>query len=217
MSDRPRVTRPKPERTDPIRNWSSLFGVTPGGDGQPAAGLGDVVSRSVDLGYRVVDEYIQQGQRAAQRVAGRSSGPDTMVSDLQDAAARMANLTSDFMRVWFEMMGLAAGSVPGSAFSSMMAAAGGAAPAAPASAPAPSSAAAAPTAALRVRVEIAAQQPVDVSIDLRPEAAAAELVPSALRSADPDLPALAAPLVTRDADDGAVHLRVSVPAAHPAG
>ena len=84
MSSDARIKRPTLERTQPIRQWSTLFeaagssaspsdpaqGAEPRREGGSA--LGDVVSRSVDLGYRVVDEYLRRGQAAAKRVGERS-------------------------------------------------------------------------------------------------------------------------------------------------
>src|SRR6185295_11430384 len=99
--DRPK--RPPLPRTNPIRTWTSLFGATPpapaNGDTPPPADgpadLGTVIARSVDLAYRVMDDYVQQGQRAAERVAGRAYGPDAWVTDAQDVTARVARYASD--------------------------------------------------------------------------------------------------------------------------
>lgn len=217
MSDGKRIRRPRPERTEPVRNWSTMFGGAPRPDDAPAAGMADVVQRSVDLAYRVVDEYVRQGQRAAQRLSGRGGGPETMASDVQDASAHLTRLASDGMRLWLEMLGVA------------MASAGGAGlvpPAPPAPAPgateaAPAAAAPAPTPATgeatRVRLEITTRQPVDVAVDLRPEAASAELVAHALRAADAEAPPLAGATFVRDADGGAVALRLAIPEAQPPG
>ena len=84
MSTKDRVTRPEPERTHPVRSWSTLFGA-PERDG----GRDDVVSRSVDLAYRVVDEYVRQGQKTAQRLSERSYAPEAMARDVQDLTTRL--------------------------------------------------------------------------------------------------------------------------------
>src|SRR5438128_6977170 len=97
MTTKKRVRRPEPDRTGPIRNWSALFGAPPArapedegaAEARPTS-LGEAVSRSVELGYRVVDEYVRQGQRAAQRLNDRSLGPETIARDVQDLTARMA-------------------------------------------------------------------------------------------------------------------------------
>ena len=72
---RERIKRPEPERTQPIRNWAGAFG--PPGEGSPpppgvpfrgppfAGPPRDPVSRGVEAGYRVIDEYLRQGQSVA--------------------------------------------------------------------------------------------------------------------------------------------------------
>ncbi|MEO6601419.1 MAG: hypothetical protein ABIQ16_16200, partial [Polyangiaceae bacterium] len=83
-----RIKRPPLPRSEPIRSWSTLFGApgeatgatanTPpfGIPGMPhipgipglngGAGLGpEAVRRGVEMGYRVVDEYMKQGASAA--------------------------------------------------------------------------------------------------------------------------------------------------------
>lgn len=83
-----RFKRPEPERTGPVRNWSTVFGPVPlspptphaapypgVGGGPPGAASAprgaapvDPVSRGVEAGYRVIDEYLRQGQAAARAV-----------------------------------------------------------------------------------------------------------------------------------------------------
>jgi len=77
-----RVKRPPLERSRPIRSWSTLFGVPsvdatvkssasgPAQQTDPPQSLNDVVSRSVSLGYQVVDEYIRQGHKAQKQWRG---------------------------------------------------------------------------------------------------------------------------------------------------
>ncbi|MFT3768299.1 MAG: hypothetical protein QM820_22850 [Minicystis sp.] len=83
---RERIKRPEPERTQPLRNWSGAFGspgqpgsasmppgqgVPPGFSGSvppypgPPGAARDPVSRGVEAGYRVIDEYLRQGQAVA--------------------------------------------------------------------------------------------------------------------------------------------------------
>src|SRR6516162_534153 len=66
MSARDRLRRPSLDRSAPVRRASTLFEPA-SADGENAGateGLAGVMSRSVELGYRVVDEYIRQGRRA---------------------------------------------------------------------------------------------------------------------------------------------------------
>jgi hypothetical protein len=210
MSTRNRVTRPEPERTLPIRSWSTLFGA-PEGDGERT----DVVSRSVDLAYRVVDEYIRQGQKAAQRLSERSYAPEAMARDVQELTTRMGQYASDFMALWFELVG--------------MAATGGAGRQAPArddavqpaaDRPSPRSDDAVPDALAvpaGVRIEVASTRPVEVQLDLRPEAAGARLLIHALRAVDPDKPRLTDVVLEAASANEPARLRIGVRDDQPGG
>lgn len=219
-----RIRRPEPSRTQPIRNVSTLYGAGPrpapegegaaasARDGAGVGSLGEAVSRSVELGYRVVDEYIRQGQRAAQRLNDRSLGPETITRDVQDLTARMAQYASDFFGVWFEMLELAtAGS------GARRAGAENGAPA-PASAPTPPRAPRDPSGErTRVRVEVTSTRPAEVSLDLIPDAAGRTLVVHALRAVDPEKPRLTDVVLEPGARGGPLTLRVRVPADQPPG
>src|SRR4029453_18205911 len=77
VSSSKRVKRPRLDRTRPMRSWSTLLGVpagtnrtSPAPEGRPQAG--DVIARSVELGYRVVDDYIREGRKGDGRRGARS-------------------------------------------------------------------------------------------------------------------------------------------------
>ncbi len=207
MSARERVTRPVPERTEPMRSWSSLFTApeaAPADGGRPAGG-DDMVSRAVSLGYRVVDEYIRQGERAARALGGGPNGPAG--GDVQDLTARMAQYAQDFLGLWMQLVELA---TAGSSLRRPVAQAegnGGVLPAAGAPAPSPSE-------PVRASIEVASARPIEVSLDLRPEAAGVPLVVHDLRAAAPDLPRLTG-VVLEPGDPP--RLRLRVPDDQPAG
>lgn len=110
MSDG-RVKRPALDRTRPIRSWSHALGSAatdglpeePGSSGsdRPAD---DPVSHAVDLGYRVIDQYMQQGQRAAERMRRGTYGVDALGEDMQDLAGRLVRYVSDFGSTWLEVL-----------------------------------------------------------------------------------------------------------------
>ena len=234
MSSSDHVKRPPLERIQPIRNWSTLFKgpVAHGGsaDAESATGAGtdhaslnDVVSRSVDLGYRVVDEYIRQGQKAAQRLNERSYGVQTMASDVQDLAMRMTQYASDFAAVWLQLVQLAAAgnSAPGAPR-----AAGGVDRATPEAAAVPTGdgavgragrAEATSPGATRVRIEVRSAQPTDMAVDIRPDGANRPLIVHALRAVDPDKPRLDGVRFEPGSEEAAACLRIDVPAGHPPG
>jgi hypothetical protein len=221
-----RIRRPEPSRTQPLRNLSTLLGASPrrapdgNGDAETSrdratGSLGEAVSRSVELGYRVVDEYIQQGQRAAQRMNDRSLGPETITRDVQDLTARMAQYASDFLGVWYEVLELA---TTGSGVRRAGKTEEHAAPAAPVSPPIPPRPRRdAPAERTRVRIEVTSARPAEVSLDLIPDASRRTLVVHALRAVDPDKPRLAEVRLEPGAPDEPLTLRIRIPADQPPG
>ncbi len=227
MNPRERVKRPRLDRTRPVRSWSTLLGVSaptdhPAAERGSQAQPGDVIARSVELGYRVVDDYIRQGRRAAERLGERSYGPEALTGDVQELGARMMRYASDFMGIWIQLMGVAM--------------AGGPASRAAAPPPGPPPAAAetmgrdgraaardeAPSGKrapehIRVRIEVASLWPTEVWLDLRPEAAHVPVVVHALRAIDPEIPRLdEVSFANGPAADPPI-LRVRIPPSQPPG
>ncbi len=212
MNDRERIKRPGLERTRPIRRWS-LFGTGDpaawgAGNGGSDPPLSDVISRSVDIGYRVVDDYIRQGQKAAERMSRRAYGPEAFTSDAQEVGARMMKYASDLFAAWFEFMELTMAGGAARAVTTP----GAAPPAAPAErAPAPS------TDHTRVKIELASPWPSEISLDLRPDTTRLPLVVHALRAVDPDKPRIDDVSFTPDSADEPATLRIRIPLIQPAG
>jgi hypothetical protein len=105
-----RARKPPLPRTTPIRSWSTLFdsnqATPPNGapEKTPAGGgAGDAVQRGVELGYRVLDNYMRQGAAAAGAFAGPSRATPSS-DDLPKMTARMLQYTSDFTSLWFDAM-----------------------------------------------------------------------------------------------------------------
>jgi hypothetical protein len=196
MTDDERPRRPILDRREPMRQWANMFGgaepprngplpadgatadPAAAGDPQRRASLGDAISRSVDLGYRVIDEYIRQGQRAAQRMSDRSFSADGAVGDLREASDRMGQYASDFFGLWMEFMELTTNRSRDTAANGTAAAVPRAdvPGAAAATQPAPAAATAAGPPAPRpphagVRVEVRSLRPTEVAVDLQPDAA----------------------------------------------
>jgi hypothetical protein len=220
----PRVTRPEPARTEPLRSWATLFGPptgAPAGDGAAAAGaeprgsasLSDVVSRSVELGYRVVDDYMKQGERTASRLGGGERlGPALLAGEAQDFAGRMTRYASDFLGLWLEFLELAATGRAAAVPTAPPAQNGSAAPASATVAPAPP-----PTERVRVRIEVVSGRPAEVALELRPDTDGSGLVVHALRAVDPEKPRLDDVALLRSGAEGPLTLRIRVPDGHPAG
>ena len=184
---------------------------TPGGDGAVSGILG----RSVDLGYRVVEDYIRQGQKAAERMSSGTYGPDALAGDVRELGMRMARYASEFMAVWFDFMERAA--------------AGGSMPWGPAPPVAPDGASTAPAPVpprgtapdgaerTRVRVEVASPWPTEVALDLQPDAARRPLVVHALRAIEPDKPRIDAVSFHGGSAEAPATVRIRVPAEQPPG
>jgi hypothetical protein len=207
MSTDERPRRPPLERTEPIRNWSQLLR-TPG-EGSAAeggqGGLGDVVSRSVELGYRVIDDYVRQGQRAAQRIREGEYGPERWGQDAQDLGQRMLQHASELAATWLQLLDRSTGARPAD---------GRPAPAAAASSPrsAPDGAVAA-----RLRVEVAAVEACSVVLEIGLEAARGRLSAHSLRAADVSKPRIDAIEIEPGNEERATVLRITVPPHHAAG
>lgn len=117
MSDSQRFHRDDPVRSGPIRNWSNLYR-QPGseGSGDPSPNSqsteqaprerpwSDVVSQGVKLGYRVVDEYLRQGQRVAQQINNQSYSPGVIGNDIRETVERLARYYADLGSLWGELI-----------------------------------------------------------------------------------------------------------------
>jgi hypothetical protein len=215
-----RRKRPSLDRTRPVRSWSATLGTSaekpiaaepPRTDGRPRPRLEDAVSKSVELGYKVVDEYIQQGQRAAQRLSEGKLTAEVLSSEVNDLGGRIARYASDFFGAWVELLELAA--VGSAARQNEMQIAGNGAPAAEASEAPP----ARRPAAGGMRVEVQASRPVEVALDLRAERVTGTIRAHELRSAESGKPRLTDVAVRSDGAGKAPILRIGVPDDHPAG
>jgi hypothetical protein len=214
MDETPRTVRPKLDRAGPLRAFSEMFRSAPPGNGN---GHGepqdDVVSRSVELGYRVVDDYLRSGQRTAERVGERSAAPAGGLRDFQDLAGRMARYASDLTEIWFQLMDLTTRSSAAASFGANGTAETATAPAAAASPVAEPDVA---RAGVHVAIEINSLQPVEISLDLRLGSTRSALV-HALRAADPEKPRLTDVRLHLASGDDPTKLALSIPSDQPAG
>jgi hypothetical protein len=159
-----RVKRPELPRSEPIRSWSTLFG-PPGGTGDgPARSASDSVQRGVELGYRVIDEYIRQGTSMAASFTSPRGAQAPSLQDLPQMTERMLRYAADMSSLWFDAMNMMVSNLGAQAGAP---AANGAAPSADATGPAP---ARPPTATP------GAVQPARVVLDVRSPEHAAEVI-----------------------------------------
>jgi hypothetical protein len=246
MSKEDRVKRPKLERSEPIRSFSTLLGAgrstSNGAAEQGGTGsVTDVFTRAVDVGYRVIDEYIRQGQNAAERIRKGQYDAQAATADIQDLAVRMTRSASDLMEMWLQVVARTTGSAgfaqgpdsgaPATSRPGATAGVGGRwadAPRAPgtptdrrdgspSAASVDGDAPGTPPDDARLRITIICASPTEVLLDLRPGASGRVLRCHALRSIDADQPKID-DLTFRPATiDEPPILAVRIPPGHPPG
>jgi hypothetical protein len=174
------------------------------------------VPAGVDLGYRVIEEYMRQGQDFARSMWSPSGTLDPATMDPRRLTERMFQYASDLAATWLEFVQATMAGAPASG-------SGAPAPRPPTMGgfdihrPAPEGPPAPPGESkdLLVSVDVSATQRVEVSVDLRP-AAATTLAVHDLRAAEAGAPRIAGVTVERQADERWL-VRVVVPDGQPAG
>ncbi len=176
------------------------------------------MSRSVELGYRVVDEYIRRGQQAARRINDRSYDAQAMTSDVQDLGLRTLQYASDFAALWFDLVQRSATDSAPRRPHAAADGAGGTPPDEGADRPPPANGLSStePEPA-RVKIEIVSAQPTEVALDLRPSAPGQRLIVHALRAVEPDKPRLSDVGIRPASDGEPATLWIRVPPGQPAG
>ena len=66
--------------------------------------LDSVVSRAVELGYKVIEEQIRQGQQIAGQVANGNVDPSLINGNVSEIGDRILRFYSDMGALWFEMI-----------------------------------------------------------------------------------------------------------------
>jgi hypothetical protein len=216
------------DRQGPIRNWSSAVSPTPetaandnaGGNGSSRAAAEDPITRGVVEGGRVVEDWIRQAQRAARLFGGTApTGPWT------DASGQLFKAMSDAAAAWWSLLG-----APPSGFGSASR------PAAvihdgawqahrPASERTqtesrPSSRGATPQepespTGSRIRLEVVARQPLEVTVDLQKRGLAQYRVLD-LRAAEEEAPRIPGTRL-EPWDSNGLRLKLAVPDDQAAG
>ena len=122
MEERQRLHREDPERTSPIRNWSTLYRAADswGKDDpetKPAAEEGtnrrdappDAVSHGVTLGYQVIEEHIRQGQRIARQINSRPYNVKGTGNDVRELLEQLMRDSTNILSLWLNLLSSFAG------------------------------------------------------------------------------------------------------------
>ncbi len=206
-----RLSRPKPERTGPIRDFSGLLKRPERGDDRPASAASqdgservgahaDAVSESVRLGYAVIQEQIRQGRRIAEQFSGgaRALGASDGLAHLFQ---RMLNYSIDLGALFADMMEVTTG----------MATAADRRAAPFANGRPGGKDRSDGRGAAAISVEIEASRPIKVTLDLRPRGNGSALAVPGLFALNGDSVPLTGIAFTAIGDGAAPALRIKVP------
>jgi hypothetical protein len=252
MSDGPRIRRKDPERSAPIRDWSNMFR-SPGAPGAAApsadspannstpdgvasgpsasatlavhaGAVSDEARVGIETAYRVIDEHLQEGRRAAQAQSGRADGAGAgafaravpagvgiAADSIQEIIAQGIRFYSSFAPLWISLVN----SIANSAGVRDPAAASGisAAPLAPAPMPRSATEMGAPP----MIIEIASARMTRITVDLAPHAGPANLAIGGLHALEAEKPPLKEIALTVEPGSNCAVVRIRVPEHQPAG
>jgi hypothetical protein len=208
MARSERVTRPEAERKNPVRNWSVLTqgapqaaAPPPRSEQEPSSEPHTGSEHGAHLGYRVVDEYLRQGQEMASRF-GWDAGAGLGMGGLGMGAGSFQGLSERLVRdgmLWLEHLARLAAPADGQEAS-----------------PRETSPRGEPAGAgTALAVEVASRLPAEVSLDLNAGVEGRVLGVHDLRAPDPDLPPITPVELARTSGGWRVSVRVG-PAQPPA-
>jgi hypothetical protein len=241
-----RLRRPEIGRTEPVRKWETLFGPPPNqadsaDDPRPSAesDATNPIARGVELGYRVMDEYVRQGTRFAGLRSGGAAGGGGSVGRVAESTAtglpqlteRMFQYASDFASVWLEAMGVMMRNGGAAGMGGPRTASNGAAaPVAadpPEEAPSPrngthkngthKNGTSHGNGTISLAVDVTSRRPVRAAVDLRSGSIDEPVVVQDLRSRDPRRPRLKGITLEAAPNGKQLTLRLKVANRHPAG
>ena len=246
MSDHPRIKREDPARSAPIRDWSNMYSTAaaqsppapaatrmqldtsmPNGAANgsatlatstvPAAGLSEEARAVIETAYRVIDEHLQEGRRAAQVRGGGTAGSESIAAgtdgagvaadSIQEILAQGIRFYSSLAPLWVSLVNAIANSA------ATPAAVAADQPAAPL-APRPMSRAAATGTPI---VGIASSRMTRVTVDLAYSASAAQFAIGGLQALEPEKPPLREIALAFDASSNRTVVRIRVPESQPGG
>jgi hypothetical protein len=103
MDDTNRRKRPPVERTEPDRSWmNGSSGPAAGGRSSDAREAG---YQAINNAYRLIDEYVRQGQRMAENLwLPLGGGPAARAASAFNAPERLMRAMGDMSMAWVEMM-----------------------------------------------------------------------------------------------------------------
>ena len=211
-----RLRREEPERTEPFRSFANMFGgpasQKPNGAASPGAAMMDLVNHGVRLGYSVVDEsIIKQSQRFAEDLRDGNFVPGNTGDQGSDILQRMVRYWADIGGLYAELFEKMAAAAPLETWMPQSEENGGnGASPVNGNSQKPVNGSAHASDEVSLSVEIDANGPVEVSLDLKPGAADRQLIAPALHAIESGAPPLTGVSFHRLNGDLA-NLRVAIP------
>lgn len=214
MEPRERVKKPEPGRTQPIRNWGVIFERP----GQPPPE--NAVAHGVETGYRVIDEYLRQGQNVARGMSTPPASGGTPPDDgFQSRMGAMLRTFADFTSLWLDLMGRATSGGTAAREPGVTPAGGTAGPFSAGGAP--GVAAASPEAQVGaspwLTLDIESTRRTEVTVDLRPRSSDGALRVQDLRASEPGLPHIQGVVIEAVPGEDRMVIRIRVPDEQPPG
>jgi hypothetical protein len=179
----------------------------------------------VESAYRVIDEHLQEGRRAAQARLDEARATTSVASNMsaldpagiKNATDSLQEMITQGVRFYSSLAPLWAGFVNSMATSAGVLNPSTTTPAGAPLAPAPMPRGAYMTGAAPISIEIASARMTRVTIDLAPQASATNLATTGLHALEPGRPPLADITFTIDASANRPVVRIRVPDDQPAG
>lgn len=175
-----------------------------------------VVSRAVELGYKVIQEQIEQGQHIAEQLTSGNIDPGMMNSNASELTERVLRFYSDMGALWIEMLeSVFRNPAMGEMFSKLMPDANGRMNGfAGNGASAPRT-----NGHSHIPVEIVSSEPTGarVSVDLHTDCSYELLAVYALHAKDPKLSPIAEITFVAASDEWPATIRVFIPAGQASG
>ena len=230
MSNGQRLRRVDPQRTEPIRNWSTLYRPSESERAEhpssnsavenradpadPAdSGIGnETVSRGVKLGYEVIEEHLRQGQKVAQMLGDSTSGRKTVEGNIHAMAERIFRYSVDLGSLWVDFIDSVVGSPEAVRDLASMFASNEKFEKQKSEEVQPNG-----RESRRVCVEVVSARPARVTLDMRPESTGRRLIVHDLRAAGSDIPPLTGIRFVTGRADALPYFCISVPAQQPVG
>jgi hypothetical protein len=167
------------------------------------------------MGYRVIEEYLRQGQDAARAMGVPSVGGTPSDEGLQNRMSALLRTFSDFAGLWMDLMGKASTGGAAAREPGVTPAVG---TAGPFSTPRPREDPEGPTAAPPIlTLDIESARRIEVSVDLRIRSSDLTLRVHDLRAPELDVPRITGVTIEAVPEEERVAIRLRIPDDQPSG